>query len=101
MNRRAFLEWTACAMTSACVEGMQAQRAPLSIRLQSHQRGRRVPQSFIGLSYEMAQLSEPTFFSAQHKDLVALFRRLSPSGVLRIGGNTSEFCWFQATPETP
>jgi hypothetical protein len=54
----------------------------------------------MGLSYELAQLSEPAFFSAQHKDLVALFRRLSPSGVLRIGGNTSEFCWFQATPET-
>ncbi len=88
-------------MTAACGQGIQAQSTPHSIRVRTGQPGRAVPQSFIGLSYEMAQLSEPTFFSAQHKDLVALFRRLSPSGVLRIGGNTSEFCWFQNTPETP
>jgi hypothetical protein len=100
MNRRTFLEWTACAMTSACVQGIRAQRPALSIHLRTHQEGRTVPRSFIGLSYELAQLSEPAFFSAQHKDLVALFRRLSPTGVLRIGGNTSEFCWFQATPES-
>ena len=28
------------------------------------------------------------------------FRLLSPQGVLRTGGNTSEFCWFQADAET-
>jgi hypothetical protein len=101
MNRRAFLEKMACAMTAACAQGVRAQSTPLSIRVRSARQGRTVPQSFIGLSYELAQLSEPAFFSAQHSDLVAMFRRLSPSGVLRIGGNTSEFCWFQATPETP
>ena len=88
-------------MTAACTQGFGAQGAPLSVRIRKDEQGRRVPQSFTGLSYELAQLSEPAFFSAQHKDLVALFRRLSRSGVLRIGGNTSEFCWFQATPETP
>jgi hypothetical protein len=100
MNRRTFLEISACAMTATCTQGVRAQSEPLSIRVRNGQQGRTVPHSFIGLSYELAQLSEPAFFSAQHKDLVALFRRLSPSGVLRIGGNTSEFCWFQATPET-
>ncbi len=88
-------------MTATCAKGTRAQSTPLSLRVRSDQQGRTVPQSFIGLSYELAQLSEPEFFSAQHKDLVALCRRLSPSGVLRIGGNTSEFCWFQATSETP
>jgi hypothetical protein len=100
MNRRTFLEMTACAMTAACAQGVRAQSMPVSIRIRSDRQGRTVPQSFIGLSYELAQLSEPAFFSAQHEDLIALFRRLSPSGVLRIGGNTSEFCWFRATPET-
>lgn len=90
-----------CALTSAYTLGIRAQSAPYSIRIRTEQRGRVVPQNFIGLSYELAQLSEPAFFSAEHKDLVALFRRLSPSGVLRLGGNTSEFCWFQETPETP
>jgi hypothetical protein len=101
MNRRTFLEIAACAITATCAQGTRAQSTPLSLRVRSDQPGRTVPQSFIGLSYELAQLSEPEFFSAQHKELVALFRRLSTSGVLRIGGNTSEFCWFQATPETP
>ncbi len=87
-------------MTAAGAQGVRSQSTPLSLRIRSDQPGRTVPQSFIGLSYELAQLSEPDFFSSQHKDLVALCRRLSPSGVLRIGGNTSEFCWFQATPET-
>jgi Glycosyl hydrolase family 79 C-terminal beta domain len=100
INRRTFLEMTACAMTATCAEGTRAQSTPLSLRVRNDQPGRIVPQTFIGLSYELAQLSEPEFFSSQHKDLVALCRRLSPSGVLRIGGNTSEFCWFQATPET-
>ena len=60
-----------------------------------------MPESFTGLSYELAQLTEPTFFSPEHRDLIVLFRRLSPSGILRLGGNTSEFCWFRATPDTP
>ena len=88
-------------MASTCAQSVGAQSAPLSIRIGSSQSGRTVPQNFTGLSYELAQLSEPAFFSAQHKDLVALCRRLSPSGVLRIGGNTSEFCWFRAMPGTP
>lgn len=100
MDRRTFLEMTAYTVTASCAQGLSAQDSSLAIRIRSNERGRRVPFNFVGLSYELAQLSEPTFFSAEHKELVALCRRLSPSGVLRIGGNTSEFCWFQATPET-
>ncbi len=101
MNRRTFLKTTACAVTAACANGTRGQTGLLSIHVQSDERGREVPRDFTGLSYELAQLSEAAFFSSDHKDLVALFRRLSPFGVLRLGGNTSEFCWFQATPETP
>jgi hypothetical protein len=99
MNRRAFIGTAACAL-AAWPQDIRAQNAALTIRIQRDRRGRTVPQNFTGLSYELAQLSEPAFFSPQHKDMVALFRRLSPSGILRLGGNTSEFCWFQATPET-
>jgi len=59
-----------------------------------------VPGDFMGLSYELAQLTDPGFFSAKNRELVAYFRLLSPSGVLRLGGNTSEFCWFRATEAT-
>jgi hypothetical protein len=60
-----------------------------------------VPADFTGLSYELAQLTEPEFFSAANRDLVAYFRLLSKNGVLRLGGNTSEFCWFCADASTP
>jgi hypothetical protein len=58
------------------------------------------PLTYTGLSYELAQLTDPQFFSAANHELVAHFRLLSPHGVLRVGGNTSEFCWFQADAGT-
>jgi hypothetical protein len=56
--------------------------------------GPEIPANFTGLSYELAQLTDPTFFSESNRALVAYFRLLSGNGVLRLGGNTSEFCWF-------
>lgn len=45
----------------------------------------------LGLSYESSQLSAPDFFSSANTELITLFRDLSPRGVLRLGGNLSEF----------
>ncbi len=58
-----------------------------------------IPQDFIGLSYESAQLANPAFFSAGNTALIALFRELSDQGVLRLGGGTSEFTAY--TTEEP
>ncbi|GGH08070.1 glycosyl hydrolase family 79 C-terminal domain-containing protein [Silvibacterium dinghuense] len=60
-----------------------------------------IGRDFTGLSYESAQLGDPEFFSADNKALVGLFRRLGgadgrQSGVLRIGGNTSENSHWKA-----
>jgi len=57
----------------------------------------RVPGDFTGLSYESAQLANPKYFSAENASLVALFKLLSPTGVLRIGGNTSSQTRWSAT----
>ena len=53
-----------------------------------------LPQDFIGLSYESAQLANPVFFSANNTSLIALFRELTDQGVIRLGGGTSEFTAF-------
>jgi hypothetical protein len=53
--------------------------------------GIQVPETFTGLSYEKAQLAHPGYFSAHNHDLVGLVKRLGKRGVLRIGGNTSDF----------
>lgn len=58
-----------------------------------------IPADYNGFSVEAAQLTDPTFYEAGNTSSVALHRRLTPHGVLRIGGNTSEFCWWKATAE--
>ena len=50
---------------------------------------RQVPADYVGFSYETVQLADPTFFAADNRELVAIFRALSPRGVLRIGGNSA------------
>jgi hypothetical protein len=62
----------------------------------------KVPEDFMGLSYESGQLAYPDFFSPQNTALIEVFRTLSPAGVLRLGGNLSEFTvWSDAEPATP
>jgi Glycosyl hydrolase family 79 C-terminal beta domain len=61
----------------------------------------KIPHTYTGLSYELSQLSDPGFFIESNHDLVAYFRLLSAHGILRLGGNTSEFCWFRANSSTP
>jgi hypothetical protein len=40
---------------------------------------------FVGLSYEVRQLADPSFFSAQNGGLIRAFKALSSTGVLRLG----------------
>jgi len=63
--------------------------------------GPQMPFDFVGLSYEVQQLVEPSFFSPQNSGLVRGFRALSPHGVLRLGGNTSEFAYWKPTSDSP
>src|SRR6185369_5157099 len=55
-----------------------------------------LPLSYNGFSIETATLEHPEIYHPANRSLVALFRRLSPNGVLRLGGNSSEFCWWKA-----
>jgi hypothetical protein len=60
-----------------------------------------MPIDFVGLSYEVQQLKDPSFFSAQNGALIREFKELSSTGVLRLGGNTSEFAYWKPTPDSP
>src|SRR5580698_5870335 len=98
LNRRKFLLRAGAATAAIGKQGLFAaepMREDAELTLYE-MRGRAVPLDFTGLSYELAQLTEPELFSAANRDLVAYFRLLSKNGVLRLGGNTSEFCWFRA-----
>ena len=62
---------------------------------------RQLPADYVGFSYEAMQLADPSFFAPDNRELIGLFRALSPKGVLRLGGNSSEFCWWRTRPDQP
>jgi hypothetical protein len=105
MDRRSFLiQASAVAAAAFCSRSMSAQSlpaVPAELTLREEPASPHVPLNYVGLSYELAQLTDPSFFSASNRDLVAHFRLLDPRGVLRVGGNTSESCWFKANASTP
>jgi len=69
----------------------QAGAVSASLASNPNKRIAAIPRDFTGLSYESAQLANPQFFSRQNTGLIAFVRTLGKNGVLRIGGNTSEF----------
>ena len=109
MKRRDFLS-SASAVAASCLtydllraqSGAQdaAASIPGTLTIDESATFATIPQDFIGLSYESAQLANPAFFSAENTALIALFRELSDQGVLRLGGGTSEFTVF-TTEEPP
>jgi len=77
------------ASGSTLADGMQSNAAVL--RLKPGMPGAKVSEQLIGLSYETLQLQNPDFFSRKNEALIGFLRQLNPQGVLRIGGNTSDF----------
>ncbi len=92
-TRRNFLRGAAAtAALTLRPGGMCAQDdSPITLTVNYSRPLATMPRDFTGLSYESAQLGHPDFFCAQNTQLIALFRQLSPEGVLRIGGNTAEY----------
>jgi hypothetical protein len=102
MKRRDFLQGVGAAAGYITVPRLLRGDAPMpvTLRVEASRVLRAIPTNFTGLSYESAQLAHPEFFTAQNSQLIALVRQLSPSGVLRIGGNTSEYThWSPTTSE--
>jgi hypothetical protein len=101
LTRRRFLATAVCTMaaTRFRVEGQNKIRVGLIIPKDAT--GPQMPVDFVGLSYEVQQLADPTFFSAQNSGLIRQFQALSSTGVLRLGGNTSEFAYWKPKPDSP
>ncbi len=89
------------SFAQAATDALARQNAqiPLHVSVAWDQTISDVPEDLLGLSYESSQLAAPDFFSAANAGLIDLFRRLSPSGVLRLGGNLSEFTRWSPNAE--
>jgi hypothetical protein len=108
MRRRDFLRLSLLAsgssLSGSSLSAARALASPdtttptLRLTINPRRTGNPIPPNFTGLSYESAQLSDPTFFSAENTALISFVRRLGASGVLRIGGNTSEYCFWTPKP---
>jgi hypothetical protein len=97
LDRRRFLLTAAAAATSLRALAQAIPVKPATLKFEAAKPGAIVPTNFVGLSYETQQLSDPTFFSPKNTGLIEQFRALAPTGVLRLGGNTSDVGWWKPT----
>ena len=98
LNRRQFL--ATAALTLAATR-LSAQNELVTLEISGEASGAHMPSDFVGLSYEVQQLVDPEFFSGSNIGLIEQFKALSPGGVLRLGGNTSEFAWWKPAADSP
>src|SRR5580692_10403467 len=101
ISRRRFL--TAASLSAAAI-GLRAQgaaAAQVTLKIPTEATGPHMPADFIGLSYEVQQLTDPSFFSASNIGLIREFKALTSAGVLRLGGNTSEFAYWKPASNSP
>ena len=101
MNRREFISLSAAACAAIHLPRAFASDnpfIPVRLTLRPDRLGNNIGADFTGLSYESAQLGNPNFFSGDNTGLIGFVKRLGSSGVLRIGGNTSEYCYW--TPDS-
>jgi hypothetical protein len=102
MNRRRFLATAVLASGSlAGIPGWAQENATKRRLTFGAAATVTVPEDYLGFSCETMQLGDPTFFAADNRELVALFKSLAPKGILRMGGNSSEFCWWKTGEAKP
>jgi hypothetical protein len=95
MNRRAFVS----GMMTGAIAGPRLFGAPqtnVRVRVQPEVRLGAIPADFMGLGYEISSVSEPGLLSASNQAYVQFVRTLSKRGVIRIGGNTSDYATWSA-----
>jgi hypothetical protein len=101
INRRRFLTTATLSLVATRLPAQGEIGAQVSLELPAEATGPHMPADFVGLSYEVQQLADPSFFSGSNIGLIREFRALAPRGVLRLGGNTSEFAYWKPAPNSP
>lgn len=101
ITRRKFLATAACTLAAARLSAQGQSKVQVVLTIPTEAVGPQMPLDFVGLSYEVQQLVDPSFFSTKNGGLIREFKALSPHGVLRLGGNTSEFAFWKPTPDSP
>jgi hypothetical protein len=93
LNRRTFVTGILGSSVAA------AQNKPVRVQVDPQTRLGRIPADFMGLGYEVSSVSERGLLTASNQTYMQLLRTLSPQGVIRIGGNTSDYASW--SPDGP
>ena len=101
ISRRRFVVTAALASTALRFRAQERAGVRATLTIPAEADGPQMPADFVGLSYEVQQLTDPKFFSRENAGLIGAFRKLAPHGVLRLGGNTSEFAYWKPAAGTP
>jgi hypothetical protein len=101
ISRRHFIATSVFSAAAARLCAQSQKDTQVTLAIPAEATGPHMPEDFVGLSYEVQQLADPDFFSAKNTGLIRAFKSLAPHGVLRLGGNTSEFAWWKPAPDSP
>lgn len=93
ISRRTLL---AASAALSLVPGLARSAGVVSIKLDPNRPIRSIPTDFMGLGYEISSVAVPGLLSADNRPYVQLVRNLGPNGVIRVGGNTSDFSSYRA-----
>src|SRR5580658_7050809 len=93
MNRREFLAGSALA-ASAFAAPVQS-----SVTVRTDRPLGTIAPDFMGLGYEISSVAKPKLMNAANSVYLQLVRTLGARGVIRIGGNTSDFASY--SPNAP
>jgi len=97
VNRRAFI--SALLAAPGLAQSPGAPGNAVRVKIQPQSRLGRIPADFMGLGYEISSVSERGLLTASNRAYVQFVRLLGPAGVIRIGGNTSDYASW--SPDGP
>jgi len=98
MNRRNFLANTVLAAGASAFAGFaQNDEQTALVTVRTDQPLGAIAPDFMGLGYEISSVARPGLMSGANSVYVQLVRTLGARGVIRIGGNTSDYAHYAAT----
>ncbi len=105
MNRRTFLNGVTCTAGVAAAQATLGERwvqaaesgaAAVHLAVNPAQQIASIPPDFMGLGYEISSVAVPGLLSAKNALYLQMVQTLGAQGVIRVGGNTSDFSTFEA-----
>lgn len=86
----------ASAAAASLVPRAAAAADNVSIRIDPRRVLRALPADYMGLSFESSAVATPGLLSADNRTYVQLVRTLGAQGVIRVGGNVSDYSSYDA-----